>query len=237
MWILKKKKTNNALIILCFFLSLSNIIPLSIGITTDPDSGTKTLSYSEYVIVDSDRERAADFHWEFKSSKSHIGIIVLGMDDEGYDNFKLNYSAGIQILSDGSKSEDSDTWEITYKDMWYIVFLNNDTDKESTTLTYSVEKYKMLDPMLIFVIVLVISLSVLSGLTPYIVKKLKSRKSDQEVKKYKKKSKKFFDSIEEAPIDLTEPSTALITHCPFCGKEVKDTSEEICEFCGSNLLD
>lgn len=171
-------------------LDLNHRNSRDIIISTDPDSGVKDLAYGEYVVVDSEKERAVDFHWEFSSSKANIGIIVYGMENSSFTyDFLLNHTTNLLLLSDGSKSEDSGVWEIDDKDMWYIVFLNNDTDMQSTTLTYSVEMYNAETPVLIFWAVVVMCLSILGPCTPLIVKRIKNRKEKKKEKLIEKKSK------------------------------------------------
>ncbi len=213
---------------------------LDIIVSTDPDSGVKDLAYGEYVLVDSGREKVVDFHWEFSSSKANIGIIVYGMDNSSYTyNFLLNSTNNLFLLSDGSKSSDSGVWEIDDKDMWCIVFLNNDTDMQSTSLTYSVEMYNAETPIIIFWAIVVMCLSILVPCTPLIVKRLKNRKEKKKEKLIEKKSKTFFDDLEinlEEGESVNIESTGLTSiNCPFCSKEIKNINAEICDYCGSKI--
>ena len=76
--------------------------------------------------------------WSFDTDKSYIDITVYAMDK---DNYALITVGGYSYytLSHGNRDQDDGSWTPPYSDTWYIVFINWDSNKEGTVLTYDAQ--------------------------------------------------------------------------------------------------
>ena len=101
------------------------------------DSATTTLDYNHYIYLYSTAEYNNKIDWSFSGDNQYVGITVYAMEEDEYLEFKSGGSAALYTLSSGDYISDSGTFTVPYDDVWYIVFLNEDSDQESTYLTYS----------------------------------------------------------------------------------------------------
>ena len=100
-------------------------------------SATTTLDYNQYVSVYYTTEYNDQIDWSFSGDNQYVGIIVYAMEEEEYLEFQSGGSPALYTLSSGDYVSDSGTFTVAYDDVWYIVFLNEDSDQQSTYLTYS----------------------------------------------------------------------------------------------------
>ena len=100
-------------------------------------SSSRPLNHDEVYAVSGSAEEK--IKWSFESSKSYICITVWIMDDADWYNYQNHFSYSKIVVSDGSKNNDSGTHTVPYLDTYYVLFINLDSDEETTSLTYSVE--------------------------------------------------------------------------------------------------
>ena len=96
---------------------------------------TTTLNYNQYFAIHTDgwEGNAGNIYsWSFTGSNSYVGITVRVMDANNYSRFQNRIAYNYYIFSDGSKYIDSGEWTIPYTDTWYTVFINVDSDQQST---------------------------------------------------------------------------------------------------------
>ena len=123
-------------------------------------SGSTNLSSGEYYFEYKHVNARSGIKWSFESSHYQVGIIVLAMDQKGYDRYKVYGTSNDYVLSDGSYWRDSGTFVVPYEGIWYIMFINGDKWGLQTSLSYDV-KYNYVDP--IPIIISVISIVGIAG--------------------------------------------------------------------------
>ncbi len=94
------------------------------------------LDYSESLALKADADH--NIVWEFKSSDEDVCITVLIMDEENGGKFEDEESFEADVESDGDETEDSGEYKIEDAGTYYIVFLNNDSSMQKTTVDYKV---------------------------------------------------------------------------------------------------
>ncbi len=100
-------------------------------------SYVENVSYNDYWAVYSTSEVYNYLTYNFSSSKTYIGITVRAINAGNYSKFVNNLTHSYYTLSSGSQYSYSGTWSIPYCSVWYVVFLNLDSDQESTILTFN----------------------------------------------------------------------------------------------------
>ena len=189
-----------------YMISNGNI---SIGVTktfTLEKNSVESIAKGEHCAVPVTVGPFQYFAWSFSSSNSLISINVYAMTPSSYQSYSTGGGYSASILSDGSKTSDSGAHELMNNQQTltlYIVFANDDSDNQVTTLTYtayvtySMEYYEMIF-MIIALIAIVIALSVVGVIL--LIRKLRNRESyafsDFE-KEEKKRDKVDVDEIED----------------------------------------
>ncbi|MGV9172085.1 MAG: DUF7575 domain-containing protein [Promethearchaeia archaeon] len=158
------------LVMLLSIIVIGNISILSLGepeqktlkVEKNPQSAMyEILDYNNYTATSNDAEY--EIGWEYSSSNANVSITVVAMDNSAYSSFDyyvndadydleqaLEYVSQYYSLCSGFPVENNGTWDVPQQDTWYILFLNQDSDKESTELTYQVSwdpgEYDEYDP-------------------------------------------------------------------------------------------
>ncbi|MHA1775941.1 MAG: Loki-CTERM sorting domain-containing protein [Promethearchaeota archaeon] len=145
---MKKLKMNAFLLCLLLLVSFSSVT----GIKNAKDKNQSAhipsnkplsqdltvLNYGEWAGYYWDDAAGNDeISWSFSSSNSYVGITVMMMDSANYYNFDNGYSYTYYPQSSGNFISDSGTFTVPYSDTWYVIFVNWDSDMQSTMLTYS----------------------------------------------------------------------------------------------------
>jgi len=108
------------------------------------------VNYGEWVGIYWSYPDSNDYiDWSFNGSNSYVGITVIAMDDTNFWNFDNGYSYTCYNLSSGAYYIDSGTFYPPYEDQWYIIFMNEDPDMQSTYLTYEGTWYAVPDTLTI----------------------------------------------------------------------------------------
>jgi len=101
---------------------------------------TKVLAYEASAIIYGHASDSVD--WEFEGTNPDVGITVWAMDEDDYEDYidgNPQTIAYYYSLSSGGYTKKSGSWNVDHSDTWYILFINKDTDQETTTLTYDAE--------------------------------------------------------------------------------------------------
>lgn len=132
-----------------FTLLIINIAAISFCITinenfqtADSQNTPKSASYStlNYGYFDYDQIRASsvdNISWSFSSSNASVDIYVIAMNSANFSKFNTTQSGSYTTLSPGNSTNATGIFSPGYLDTWYIVYLNNDTSKQSTILSYN----------------------------------------------------------------------------------------------------
>ena len=108
------------------------------------------VNYGEWVGIYWSYPDSNDYiDWSFNGSNSYVGITVIAMDDTNFWNFDNGYSYTSYSLSSGAYYIHSGTFYPLYEDQWYIIFMNEDPDMQSTYLTYEGTWYAVPDTLTI----------------------------------------------------------------------------------------
>ncbi|NHI92539.1 MAG: hypothetical protein EAX96_08545 [Candidatus Lokiarchaeota archaeon] len=182
------------------FDNVKNQFVITNSITLDKKD-VSTLAKSQHVAISLSIGPLQYFHWSFSSSNPSISIKVCAFTPSSYEIFKSDSGFSGTILSDGTKTSDSGDNELLNKmgsATLYIVFINEDTDNQSTTLTYtayvmfSLEFYELIIMIIVFIALSIVGVVLL-------IKKIKNREkyaySDFE-KEEKRKKKVKVDEID-----------------------------------------
>jgi len=153
------------------FIFLLIIILFSIPITITSEERTSnpdllhlnyeaSLPYGSYIYFHQIADENYEIKWEFSGSNSYVGIKVYAMTDLEFDKFQNLQTFYSYQLSDGSYIRDSGTFTPRSHDDWYVVFLNADSDMQTTYLTYDVDFVQDTSSLLIIVGILIACLAV-----------------------------------------------------------------------------
>jgi len=102
-------------------------------------STVKTIDYLEWAVLSAKGVGpSGNVHWEFSGSNNYVGIILWVMDSENYAMFKnLEVPDTFYTESDGTYYIDNGDFSPPQTATWYFLFVNYDSDQQSTILTYS----------------------------------------------------------------------------------------------------
>ena len=103
---------------------------------------TTTLDYLEY---DTRYTSGSDlyneswyFNYQFNSQNTNVSITVYLMDNLNFLKWHFGNYTGLQIFLVAEGITGFGQYQIPYNDLWIVVFFNNDTSMQSTTLDFSV---------------------------------------------------------------------------------------------------
>ncbi|MHA2091731.1 MAG: hypothetical protein ACW98K_12835 [Candidatus Kariarchaeaceae archaeon] len=116
-----------------FFIVLTATLPVVKG-----EQSTQTLFFNNYH--DFSKLMGPSYHveWSFVGDNSIIGINAMIVDQENFEKYTSGTSWDTNVLSDGTKTADSGTFNIPYADTWHVVFVNVDSDQQGTKITMTV---------------------------------------------------------------------------------------------------
>ncbi|MHA1720604.1 MAG: PKD domain-containing protein [Promethearchaeota archaeon] len=77
--------------------------------------------------------------WDFLGTNPFVGITVLAMTEDQFQNFQDADPYTSYTLSDGTFISDSGEFIIPEQSIWYFVFWNDDLDGYSTDIVYNIE--------------------------------------------------------------------------------------------------
>lgn len=119
--------------------------PPIIPVTTYPaNREVDTLAYGEYLQLHflMDPKQNWQVIWSFTGSNAKVGITALVMTLGEHFKWQQGYSYEAYTLSTGTRTSDSGTFTIPYTGQWTFIFLNNDPDQQSTTVTIILQLVK-----------------------------------------------------------------------------------------------
>jgi len=225
----------------CKFIVLIILIFFSVTITnssedrsSNPDhiylNYESSLPYGYCIGVHAKVDEYFEIRWEFSGSNSLVGIKVYAMIDTEFAKFKNSQSFNSYQLSDGSHVQDSGTFIPKSNNEWYIVFLNADSNHQTTYLTYDVDfidKVSIL-PFLVGLIIFISVVGVIIGVLVVVLhkkamKKRQMQELDQEIPPVSHQIQR--ESIENAQ---------SVKFCTNCGK-IRRNDTAYCENCGKQF--
>ena len=243
-----------------FFTFISETIAYSTTERTDSEVyienfSTNTLNYNG--SVQKHGSASESITWSFESSKSYIDITVYAMTDEEYA--KITVGGYIfYTLSSGASDEDDGTWTVPFSDTWYIVFINWDSNKETTTLTYDAEfdpSDFFEDNLYIFMVVgVIVFVAVCAGVSKSQQQAKLARQqttstpqSPYKIERAREPAKsELFSELDSKPAEPAKPAASLpkpaepktgpSKYCYLCGEKL-DFDAEFCHSCGSKVAD
>lgn len=182
-----------------------------------------------YFYAEADEEDRID--WEFSGSNNYVGITVYAMTDAEFSKFQYLLTFYAYTLSNGSYIRDSGTFKPRSHDTWYVVFLNSDSDMQTTYLTYDVDfiRGKLWYEILLGPIIVITVIGSVLGVVIVLVKKAKTEKEAE-------KSKILAQdriSIESTNVK-TQQIHSDIKYCTKCGS-LQKIEAIYCEKCGNKF--
>lgn len=189
-----------------------------------------SLSYGEYAYFSTEADKGDKFHWEFSGTNSYVGIKVYAMTDSEFYKFQNYQTFYSYKLSDGSYYRDSGTFRVTSYDTWYLVFLNADSDMQTTYLTYDLEIERAVDftPIIVAIVIIVVCsvISILIG----IAYRQKNKREVQPV--YAPVQPQLYSK----PVTITLPQpNNIIKFCSQCGTP-QQRDVIYCAKCGNKFV-
>lgn len=100
-------------------------------------ASSNLLNYGQFCYDYIHTNSNENISWSFSSLNPNVSIPVIAMD---FSNFSLFNSAQPnfdETLSPGNLTTDNGTFSPNYPDIWYIVYWNNDSDVQSTTIIHN----------------------------------------------------------------------------------------------------
>ena len=214
-------------------------------------ASSTTLDYLDYVVKYSYCDSGDYIEWDFEGSNSLIGIKVQAMDYDNYDDFSDGIPYSSYELSDGSYYKHDGEWDIPYNDEWYIVFINDDGDMQTTVLEYDVyfhiaDDYTDPYPYFFVYMILIIALIAIAAFfviaLPIIIVKKVSKNKDK--RRPASPSVYTYADVQRTPPATTLPASQPLPvgvpiqedqFCSECGSR-KDQGAVFCRNCGSKFV-
>lgn len=191
-------------------------------------SGSESLDFLEYLYVWDESKKDETITWSFQGSNNYVGIYVMAMDSDDFDYFDYGFSLFYYELSDGGYYIHSGTFNVPYDETWYIVFLNDDLDIESTYLDYEVSFNHSSSIGLIVGIVVgaIVGLAIVAGIIISINrKKSKGEPIQQPIQQ---------PTQETQDVEQTSTVDSNVKFCVSCGSK-SNVSVAFCENCGAEF--
>jgi parallel beta-helix repeat protein len=163
-------------IIICFLLPTNFIKPQNKNVEPDIHPSVNgiygaTLQYKGYFFHSFTLDQRFGIDWYFKSHNPDIGVKVLVMTKSNYLKFILNSSNfDHYLVSDGTYTLDKGHFGVPYEGDWYLVFLNDDPDMESTEFDRTIGISANPNLFFIFPIILILSIFIGIGIISLIYK-------------------------------------------------------------------
>lgn len=231
------KKTFLILIlILSTFISFSifSLIPINSDNFYSQNDNIKlsseaSIGYGGYTYFYAEADEEDRFDWEFDGSNSYVGITVYAMTDAEFYKFQKFLTFYVYTLSDGSYIRDSGTFKPRSDDTWYVVFLNDDSDMQTTYLTYDVDLVRGNDWFESFLgpIIFIIIIGSVIGVVAELSKKSKKKGDEKIIKEDRIDNKEALKSVTQSlTTTLYNPK-----YCTQCGAP-QEKRAKFCEKCG-----
>ncbi len=258
-------------LLVTFFLANSNIILVNNIINTretqleiSPKSSYYyDIAYGEYTNVHGSSDNDDKIDWQFSSSKTNIGITAMAMTYSNYLIFQSSGSFQYSLLSPGNYYAANGAFRPPSSDTWYIVFLNNDSDHQTTTLTYSAvidtDYYGDSDDdddtdtggdtsysswtetsggsligMLILVVLPITAIGALVIVPPLLIHKKRKKKKRSSAQITERASLQYLPPSIVSQVPPNVPTQGNLCYCTKCGdKCIKGDS--FCKKCGNKL--
>lgn len=190
-----------------------------------------SIGYGDYTYFYAEADEEDRIDWEFSGSNNYVGITVYAMTDAEFSKFQNLLTFYAYTLSNGSYIRDSGTFKPRSHDIWYVVFLNIDSDIQITYLTYDVDFIRgkewyeiLLGPIIAFIVI-----GSVLGVVIVLVKKAKTEKEAE-------KSKIL--AQDRISIESTDVKTQQIhsdmKYCTKCGS-LQKIEAIYCEKCGNKF--
>lgn len=146
--------------------------PASISINGESD--VVQLDPGEYVHVHHYVMSVIVF--SFQCDNPNVRVTGFLMDDDYFESFQHGGGYAAFYLSDGPQNSASGRYEVHYEDYWNIVFINDESNEESTLFHYSL-LFDNEDPFLYITPILAILLVVGVILWLFLIHRIKPRES------------------------------------------------------------
>lgn len=235
-----KKTILILILVLIMFISFSifSLIPINSDNIYHQNDNLKlnseaSIGYGGYAYFYTVADEEDRFDWEFDGSNNYVGITVYAMTDAEFSKFQNLLTFYAYTLSDGSYIRDSGTFKPRSDDTWYIVFLNSDSDMQTTYLTYDVDLVRgnnwfesFLGPIIVIIII-----GSIIGIGAVMWKKSKEKKEGGIINEDRIDNK-------EALKSGTKPLTTTkydLKYCTQCGNP-QEKIAKFCEKCGTSFL-
>jgi hypothetical protein len=194
------------------------------------ETGIISLSYGDYYSASG--YASLRIRWSFDSSNTYVGITVIAMDAESYALFLALESYSYYTLSNGNYRTASGTFTVPQGGDWYVLFMNFDSDHQTTYLTFDVT-FIGISPLVIILAVIII-IAVIGTILGIVLGTRKKRRA----KKMAIKQNIIPDQPKAKPtssqIDQTQSQNTNWVSCPNCGeKSVPGT--KFCAYCGIEM--
>jgi hypothetical protein len=103
-------------------------------------SVTRNVDYNAFHAISSRNMISTEgaIHWDFVSANSNVGITVVILDPVNYQMLADGLAYSGVMVSNGDYIIDFGTWKPNENQPYYVVFINEDTSAETTSLTMAV---------------------------------------------------------------------------------------------------
>jgi len=231
-----KQKYIFLFIIVLFSFSITQ---MNEGRATEPThlslNSESSLSYGQYIAFKLTTRENIEIRWSFSGSNINVGIIVYAMTYAEYSKFHNSQPFNPYYLSDGSHIQDSGTFTITSSDDWYIIFLNADSDHQTTSLTYNVDFILATSPLFILIGILIACVAV-GGIVGVIIGVyiIVHNKKRREKLRMQDASQKIVPNITQDQKQSIKNYNQKIKFCIHCGTP-RQIDNAYCENCGNQF--
>ena len=189
-------------------------------------STESSLAYGEYAYFYSTADDDDKIRWEFSGTNNYVGITVFALTDTEFVKFQNFQTFYRYILSNGSYYRSSGTFYPPSYDIWYVVFLNDDSSIQITYLTYDINIVRGDEGSIESILYPILAVVIIGGVIAAVleISKKKKLKEEKEIKGQKEK----FTNINKFQ--------GSIKYCSQCGSSQK-INAVYCVKCGEKFDD
>lgn len=144
------------------------------SISINGETDVVVLYPGDYVYVRHYVERIIIF--SFQCDNPNVKVTAYLMEDNYFESFQHDMGYAAFYLSNGPKNSASGRYEVPHEDYWNIVFINEESNGESTILRYQLQ-FDNEDPFIYITPILAVSLVVGVVVSLFLIRRKKPRES------------------------------------------------------------
>ncbi|MBN1329421.1 MAG: zinc ribbon domain-containing protein [Candidatus Heimdallarchaeota archaeon] len=199
--------------------------------------------YYYYFFSEGKMDTSGSIYWSFTTS-NYVVLEVWVLNDANYDIYATGGQATGYLVSDTVNYFDSGTFSIPYEDKWYILFINSDdTRMSSTSVSVTVTFYGVKgtsnQSLIIGIVVAAVVITAIAVPLSIASKKKKEQMVSQQASINQQSAitgqlTTTYSTVQPIQTETVQSQPIKMKYCGYCGNSNKPESR-FCAYCGSDL--